>query len=1187
MSDRWRIAVDVGGTFTDAVGCAPDGSRHRCKIPSAAAARGDDLPAPIAAARTMIGLHGAAALPPIDLRVGTTRGTNALLEGNTSRVLMVVPEGLADILEIRDQRRPDLFAWHPVRPRPPLHAVVTTRARLDARGLELVPLDRTEMERVVAAVQAAVTTHSIDAIGIALLHADIDPRHEATLAKAIRAATGLSVSASHEMGRVPGFVERAGAAQVDALLMLPMAGFVASIRAHLTPGSSLLLMTSAGGLATADDFQPKDCLLSGPAGGVRGALTAARARGLGPVLAFDMGGTSTDISRLEGEIPLAFQTTVAGVTVATPCTAIDTIAAGGGSIVRCVAGAIRIGPESAGSVPGPACMGRGGPLTLTDLNLLAGRLEGVPLRLDRDAARLALGTVRRALEGSRGAVDAGELVQSCLGLADESMAAAIRRVAVKQGYEPSTHTLLAFGGAGPLHACAIAERLGVHSVFVPPDAGLLSACGIQSSVEERFTERGLRRVLGGSFDWVGLLGELAEEAGARDGWQIDRVIVLARLEGQESSLAIEFSGVEGASQIALGLPGRFASEYLRTYTTEPPRHRAIEIESVRIRAIRPGDLAPMRAERQSTAGEQAMIPGPATINRMDCTVFVPAGWLASEQADGGVWIESVKQPSASPIESDHAGLLGAEAMSARLAGIAAEMGELLRRTAVSVNVKDRLDFSCSVLDVDGLLVANAPHLPVHLGSMGECVRAATKGLDLGPGDAIAVNHPAFGGSHLPDITVITPVFAPAAESHALCRIGFVATRAHHAELGGPLPGSMPPFATRLVDEAVVIPPTLVRRRGVTDLTALSALLRSPPFPSRLPEENELDLLAQIAANERGVKALSALGGTIGPTGLQSSMDQLRAVARSRARAAIDSLPEDSLSAEERLDDGSILHVAIHRRAGTLDIDFSGSAAIHPRSFNAPAAVVRSVVMYVLRLIAGRERPDEASGMVLNEGFLDDVTIRGLGGMLGPAVLPGEEWPAVGAGNTETSQRLTDLMLKACRVCACSQGTMNNLLFGNERFGFYETIAGGAGGSPAGVGLSATHSHMTNTRVTDPEILERRLPVVLERFEIRRGSGGGGVHPGGDGVVRRVRFLEPVEVTLLTQHRVESPYGVDGGGAGACGRQVARRADGTRQELGGATVVRMDAGDAVEIQTPGGGGWGALRESPRVPIEKCL
>lgn len=1168
MPALWRISVDVGGTFTDGVASAPDGTVHRCKVMSAADARGDSLPAPIAAARQLIGLTTGAPLPPIALRVGTTRGTNAILEGTTGRVLMVLPEGLGDILEIGDQRRPDLFAWHPIRPRPPLHAIVTTRARRSADGTTRTPLDRGEMQRVCDAVRAAVASEEINAIGVALLHADVEPNDEAQLAAALREATGLSVTASHQMGRVAGFLDRARAVHADALLVAPMRAFVASIQSHLARGSTLHFMTSAAGLADADSFFPKDSVLSGPAGGARGALQTVRGCQLGPSLAFDMGGTSTDITRLDDRVPFVFTASVAGLSVATPCVDVESIAAGAGSIVRCVSGALRIGPESAGSSPGPACFGRGGPLTITDLNLLAGRLDGTPLTLDRDAARVAMERVRAEFCSARGAVDAPTFIDACLALADEMMARAIRRHAIARGRAPASHTLVAFGGAGPLHACAVAEALGIGRIHVPTDAGLLSAVGIASSAEERLSQRTVRCPLVDCGRWIPLLRELERECAPDDSWRVDRTFVLTRLQGQESSLTLEHAGrlpPEGAHSWATD---EFQHEYGRVYGSAPPAGRAVEVESLRVLGCTGNDARDASSRAARTRSRVAH--GPATINRMDCTVWVRPRWTAHEYSDGSIDLEASDGRPATALDD----VVREEILAARLGGIAEEMGELLRRTAVSVNVKERLDFSCSVLDASGALVANAPHLPVHLGSMGLCVRTATRVLDPAAGEAIAVNHPAFGGSHLPDITVITPLDLK--ENETVRRVAYLASRAHHAELGGVTPGSMPPNARLLSEEAIIIPPTRVRREGHTNLGELAGILRGSAHPSRQPEENEQDLLAQVAANEAGLRALTALAGELGSAGLVDAFGILRTAARRRAAVAIASLPGDVLTAEERLDDGSSLRVHLRRNEGSLTVDFMGSAPIHPHSFNAPEAVVRSVVMYVLRLIAGRERPDEAHSMVLNEGFLDDVSIEGLGGLVGTRVADGAPWPAVGAGNTETSQRLTDLLLKACKVSACSQGTMNNLLFGNARFGFYETIGGGAGASAAGHGLSCVHTHMTNTRVTDPEILERRLPVVLERFERRRASGGAGAFHGGDGIIRRIRFLEPVEISLLTQHRLEAPYGATGGEPGACGRQRIHRRDGMIEELVGVAAVHAAAGDAIEIETPGGGGWGERR-----------
>ncbi|MDA1007792.1 MAG: hydantoinase B/oxoprolinase family protein [Planctomycetota bacterium] len=1166
MVHQWFIAVDVGGTFCDAIAVAPDGQILRAKIPSAAESRHDGgLAAPLAIAHQLTNTPLGTPLPLIHLRVGTTRGTNALLEGRVSAVCAVLPEGLVDILELQDQRRPDLFAWHPTRKRPPTAARVTTNARIASNGMVLQPLTKTECDRVVDAVVASKT----DAVAIALLHADVDPSHEQQLASAIRSSVAHAfVTTSHAMGRVSGFVDRARAAHVNALLSGSIQSFMDEISQGLTEGSSLFMMSSAGGLSHSTLFQPKDSLLSGPAGGVRGALAVSLRLGLGPTLAFDMGGTSTDISRFDNDIPISFKTTVGDVTIESPSTTIDTIAAGGGSIVSCIGGEIRIGPASAGSHPGPACYGRGGPLTLTDLNLLAHRLGELPIPIFPDAASARFNDLHAQFEQARGPIQKRLFIESLIALADEMMAAAIRRTAVRLGHDPSDHTLLAFGGAGPLHACSVAEKLGIDRVLVPVDAGLLSAWGIASAHRESVAQRSMRILLCESKSIHALLQELDGEALASfhdqplDASVVRRIVTL-RLQGQESSLSIEW-GETTPVEIIGWLRSRFEEEYRRVYSSEVGA-RAIEIEAVLVVA-RSIHSRPTARDEVATAFSQS---GPCVIPRMDCTMFVADGWRAKTLEDGSMEMmreQSVNSPTASP-------MLEEEIFSARVRAVADEMGEQLRRTAVSVNVKDRLDFSCSVLDSDGWLVANAPHLPVHLGAMGACVRSTVARLNPSPGEAIVVNHPAYGGSHLPDITVITPVFARGTSQ----RIAFVANRAHHAELGGMLPGSMAPFAQSLSEEGIVFPPTLIMRGGVTDFGAFSSCLRNAPFPSRQPLENELDLAAQVSCNEVGSLQIQRLAEALTVEGLRDRLQLLRDTARRRAQVAVESLPADELIAHERLDDGSPLAVRIRRRGGlghrTLTMDFTGSASIHSGNFNAPEAVVRSVVMYVLRLIAGRERPSEASGMVLNEGFLADVTLTGMGGMVGTMPADMNAWPAVGAGNTETSQRLTDLLLKACQVAACSQGTMNNLLFGSAQFSCYETIAGGAGATSAGSGLSGIHTHMTNTRVTDPEILERRLPVRLERFELRAGSGGDGLHRGGDGVIRTIRFLEPVSVTLLSQHRVEAPYGMNGGMEGLRGAQFILRANGSAEIVDGVMTAELSAGDAIEIQTPGGGGWG--------------
>lgn len=1363
---HWRFFVDTGGTFTDCIAIDPQGVTRRVKVLSSGVLRArvvtmcdssnrelvirasevlgprvlrgmraegatvesfdpvggrvrfdracsppgptidftaDEEP-PILAARLLCDVAADQPLPPIALRLATTRGTNALLERRFARTALVATRGFGDMLAIGDQRRSDLFALTVVKPEPLTRVIIEVDERCDASGAVIRPLLEAEIARVVEAVR----TSGAESVAVVCLHAWRNPAHEHALARALLAAGFRHVHLS-SADPILGLRARAVSAVVDAALAPILETYFTRVESRIgtrstsplgsvvgaasAPHASVSILTSAATLVPVARCAPRQALLSGPAGGALGAAAAAQASGYPRAIAFDMGGTSTDVSRISADgdgrpRPIAqLGHRVGDVELTTPAIAIETVAAGGGSIIRFEDGHLRVGPTSAGADPGPACYGRGGPLTLTDANLLLGRFDparmALPLALD--AAQVAATALRNCSPDVAERFPTIEsLLLAAVRIADEHMADAIASVSVRQGVDPRDHALVAFGGAGGLHAVGVAERLGIRTIILPPDAGLLSAVGLADATFERAGLRMALVVLGatepaarqqGDERLAALVAEARAEAQSLlrdDGHQAEatsRGWARVRLLGQESALEIPFDPdtVDAALLIA-----EFRTRYRSLYG-HLPSERPVELESVRVscaaidRAARFGrhssapDRRPHPDDQSRRSGEKRRttvtglgrdpewsdsprvqdsdatvdadndwieaavvdleelavgesIAGPVLLASPHSSALLPPGWRATLDSTGAAIVERVETTAAaSSIRARRARDRAApleEIVCARIESFATEMGELLRRTAVSVNVKERLDFSCGVLDAAGRLVANAPHVPVHLGALGACVRSVAEILPPRPGDVFITNHPAFGGSHLPDITVITPIFegdsmdgadAPChADSGAESReddvgegagdgnphmprstprlLAWVASRAHHAELGGTRPGSMPPGARSLAEEAVVIAPMRLVDRGHSRREAIAALLRGAPFPTRALEENLADIDAAVAANRHGARRLLALADELGVESLGTFFDRIEQRAERAARKALATLPRGRRDAVEHLDDGSTLAVVVEIAdipgGASARIDFTGSSGVHPANFNATEAIVRSVVMYVIRLLVRETLP-------LNEGLLRPVAVHVPTGLLSPIFRTDPtRSPAVGAGNTEISQRLTDVLLKALGVSAASQGTMNNLLFGVDcgpgRFGYYETIGGGAGATADGPGASGVHTHMTNTRITDAEVLEQRLPVRLEQFSIRRGSGGVGAHCGGDGLIRAIRFLRPMAVSLLSQRRGQGPFGCGGGGAGAPGAQRVQRSHGLEEVLPGCCAFEVGEGDIVTIETPGGGGFGTPR-----------
>jgi 5-oxoprolinase (ATP-hydrolysing) len=1149
--------------------------------------------APLLAARLVTGTALGRDLPPLEMRLATTRGTNALLERRGARIAHLTTAGFEDLLAIGDQRRPDLFALHIERPAPLPETIVGLSERLAADGsvVEALNLDK------VAAKIAGLRCQGFECASVALLHAQRNPRHEEHVEALLREAGFAYVARSSALSPFQGLLRRSQTAAADAYLGPCIADYLQAVQDGLGgPGARLHVMTSAGGLVEARHCRPVDSLLSGPAGGVVGAAMVGRRAGSEKVIGFDMGGTSTDVARFDGDFEYVFEHQVGRVRLLAPALAIETVAAGGGSVCRVDQGKLVVGPQSAGADPGPACYGAGGPLTLTDVNLLLGRLvpSRFPIPIDVDAAAVRFAELRSEL-GAGDSSDGEAILEGLLRIADERMAEAIRHISVRKGIDPAAYCLVAFGGAGGQHACRVAELLGMEEVMLPGDAGLLSALGLGHAVIERFAQREVLRPLPECVErlegWLAQLADQAERALVDEGVErldIDppRRIIELRYVGQDATVELE-------PQPGVDLGEAFERRYVELFGYRPGS-RAIEVVALRSMA------RSRRREPLATAGEGggvvpaarsigrqrcfldgawhdvpcveasgaaagATIHGPALILQEHSSLVVPSRWRAEKLRGGDIRVRSeAADPAAASLPSRRTRprAVELELMSHRFASIAREMGELLRRAAISTNIKEREDFSCTLLDPAGRLVVNAPHIPVHLGAMGLCVRELVSRLAMAPGDVVVTNHPACGGSHLPDVTLAAPVHV---EDRLL---GYVACRAHHAEIGGIRPGSVPSDARSLAEEGVVIPPTLLVERGVPRWERIEELLTRGPHPTRMLADNLADLRAMLAAVNRGRDALVRLARTVGVDHVTEHMDALRQHAADQARQALRRLPAGVHRAVQLLDDGTPLAAALTIDGERAVLDLGGSGGVHPGNLNATPAIVNSVVMYVMRLLVDADLP-------LNEGLLDPLELRIPEGLLNPPFVDDPALcPAVVGGNVETSQRLVDTLLLALNLAGCSQGTMNNLSFGDARFGYYETVAGGSGAGSGFDGTSGVHTHMTNTSATDPEVLEHRYPVRLRRFAIRRGSGGAGLWRGGDGLIREIEFLAPLEMSILSQHRVIAPYGMAGGADGEVGRQRLFRPDGTSRELASVDGCRVEAGDRLVLETPGGGGYGA-------------
>ncbi|NIK88388.1 5-oxoprolinase (ATP-hydrolysing) [Rhizomicrobium palustre] len=1189
MQNTWQFWIDRGGTFTDVVGRGPDGHFTVVKMLSQCPERYSD--AAVAGIATLMGLPESATPPREALhsvRMGTTVATNALLERKGARTLFVINRGFGDVLEIGPQARPKLFDLEIKKPAPLYEAVEEVQARIAADGSVLAALD----EEAARAMFVRRRREGLDAVAIALIHAWAFPEMELRLA-ALARETGFSqVSLSHTVSPLLGLVARAATTVADAYLSPVLRRYVDKVSSALG-GAPLAFMQSSGGLADAALFQGKDAILSGPAGGIVGAARTAEAAGIAKVIGFDMGGTSTDVSLYAGEFERVFDTQVAGVDLRVPMMAINTVAAGGGSILHFDGARLSVGPDSAGADPGPACYRRGGPLTITDANVMCGKIR--PERFPTifgphgdqplDAAVVAekfAALAEEILAATGVRRDPRALAEDFLAIAVSNMAQAIKQISLEKGHDPAEFTLQCFGGAGGQHACLVADELGMSSVLIHPFAGVLSAFGMGMADEGLVARQAVDRLLDvGAIEAAkALLDTMAAELEQKlvGGQRIATTNL--RYQGTETALPVAF-----ADETAMR--ASFEDAHRRRFGFAAPE-RAIVLESVTCEIVKKGErpklpnaaagtgvptalervalwcggesvMAPVYARAHLGAGDK--IDGPALISEEIATTMVEPGWRAEMQRGGElVLTRMVPRRNTTVAAAEKADPMLLELFNNLFMAAAERMGVVLKNTATSVNIRERLDFSCAVFDASGNLIANAPHVPVHLGAMSESVRSilAKRGSDIRPGDMFTLNNPYNGGTHLPDITVIAPVFD---ESGMVLRF-FVGNRGHHSDIGGATPGSTPPNAKRLEEEGVVIDDFLLCRDGVFREEAFRALLADAPYPARNADANVADIRAQIAANQAGIAEMKTLVARYGWEATQAYTGHVMANAEECVRRTIARLSDGAF--HYVMDDGAPLcvSVCVDHAAREAVIDFSGTGPEREGNFNAPPAVTRAVVLFVFRSLVGDELP-------LNEGCLKPLKLIIPGGsFLAPR--PGR---AVVAGNTEVSQAVCNALFGALATMASSQATMNNFLIGNDAYQYYETICGGAGAGPGFHGASAVHTQMTNTRITDPEILETRYPLRLEQFGVRRGSGGDGAFQGGDGVLRGMRALTPAIATLVSSRRTRGPFGLNGGSDGAPGQQWITRVDGTREEIGGVAEIALNAGDTITIATPGGGGYG--------------
>ncbi|MEX0956837.1 MAG: hydantoinase B/oxoprolinase family protein [Rhizobiaceae bacterium] len=1234
---KWDFWIDRGGTFTDVIGRDPDGALHARKLLSENPEAYRD--AAIQGIRDHLGIASGDPVPPGavgEVKMGTTVATNALLERKGDRVLLLITKGFRDALKIAYQARPDIFAKEIILPELLYERVVEVDERVRADGTVERELDPASLSSHLEAARR----DGIDAVAVVFMHAWSHPAHELAAEEACQAAGFGQISVSHKVSPLVKLVGRGDTTVVDAYLSPILSRYVERVAGELgaaetsaegrkpdrasagqaahaeasdpgrEPGERtavsprLMFMMSSGGLTAADLFQGKDAILSGPAGGVVGMAETARIAGFDHVIGFDMGGTSTDVTHYDGDYERAFDTEVAGVRIRAPMMRIHTVAAGGGSVLHYQDGRFQVGPDSAGANPGPACYRRGGPLAVTDANVMLGKLQpdffpaifgpGQDQPIDAGVVRKKFAELARGTGEGRGAE---EVAEGFVTIAVENMANAIKKISVQRGHDVTGYLLNCFGGAGGQHACLVADALGMESVLIHPFSGLLSAYGIGLSTVFASRQQGLMEPLADhTLPAIGkvreaLSAEIAAELAAQGIADTDiawRPMLHIRYGGTDTSLPVDFrSG--SLSKAKKAFEAAHKAQFGFIYDDKAMIVEAVAVEGSDARShgrdeadhrLTQGEPAPGETRRFFAEGawrdasvyrRENLAPGlrlsgPALIIEQHQTIVVEPGWQAEITVKDHVLLRRVERKSRQAALGTAADPVMLEVFNNLFMSIAEQMGVTLQNTAYSVNIKERLDFSCAVFDRDGALVANAPHMPVHLGSMDRSVETIIRlnEGDIHPGDVFALNAPYNGGTHLPDITVVTPVFSDDEKTILF----WSASRGHHADVGGTAPGSMTPLATTVDEEGVLFDNFRIVERGRFREDALRRLLTDHPYPARNPDQNIADLKAQIAANEKGVAELRKMVAQFGLDVVEAYMGHVQDNAAESVRRVLERLP-DSSEYEYPTDTGQAIRVKItvDRDKREATVDFTGTSPVMKNNFNAPEPVARAAVLYAFRVMVEGSIP-------MNAGCLRPIRIIIPDGcMLKPA------YPAaVVAGNVETSQHVTNALFGAMGALANAQGTMNNLTFGNDEYQYYETICSG---SPAGRmndgrgfgGTSGVHTHMTNSRLTDPEILELRFPVLLEDFHIREGSGGNGKWSGGNGTRRTIRFLEQMDCAILSSHRASPPRGIDGGGDGQVGKTEIRRKTGTVETLKSCDQTVLEAGDAVIVTTPTPGGFG--------------
>lgn len=1195
----WQFWIDRGGTFTDIVARRPDGQLVTHKLLSENPEQYRD--AAVAGIRHLLGVAAGEPLPAASVeavKMGTTVATNALLERKGEPTALAITRGFRDALRIAYQNRPRLFDRHIVLPELLYAQVIEIDERMGAHGDVVLPLDETSAR---AGLQQAYDS-GLRSLAIVFMHGYRHTAHEAAVARIAREIGFTQVSSSHEVSPMMKLVARGDTTVVDAYLSPILRRYVDQVAGEL-PGVNLQFMQSNGGLTDARAFQGKDSILSGPAGGIVGMVRASRLAGFERVIGFDMGGTSTDVSHFSGEFERVFETQVAGVRMRAPMMSIHTVAAGGGSILHFDGSRYRVGPDSAGANPGPASYRRGGPLAVTDCNVMLGKVQpnyfprlfgpGGDEALDASAVRARFDEMADQIGAATGERPAPEAVaEGFIQIAVGNMANAIKQISVQRGHDVTDYALTSFGGAGGQHACLVADALGMKTVFIHSLAGVLSAYGMgladqtamrEQAVEEKLSDAALDALAAR----LSALGESARGQLLHQGVEPGRIALVERVhlryEGTDSALVVQFDDVAT-------MQAQFEQAYKRRYSFLMPS-RALIVEAVSVEAIGQSDAPPEQPANAMTAdagpapqetvrmysGAQwhdtgiyarrtlqpgHVVRGPAIIAEDNATTIVEPGWQAQVTSYNHLVLQRVEALPERRAIGTTADPVMLEIFNNLFMSIAEQMGLRLQNTAYSVNIKERLDFSCAIFDHDGNLVANAPHMPVHLGSMGESIKTVMRenAGRMRSGDVYVLNDPYNGGTHLPDVTVISPVFDEA--GHDI--LFYVGSRGHHADIGGTTPGSMPPDSDHIEQEGVLINnfKLVDGADGILREAEARAMLQGARYPARNPDQNMADLRAQVAANQKGVEELRKMVAHFGLNVVRAYMGHVQDNAEEAVRRVISALKDGSFHYE--LDNGAHIDVAIRVDQATrsAQVDFTGTSGQLPNNFNAPSSVCMAAVLYVFRTLVDDEIP-------LNAGCLKPLKV-----IIPPGSMLNPHYPAsVVSGNVETSTCITNALYGALGVMAAAQGTMNNFTFGNARYQYYETISGGSGAGDGFDGTDVVQTNMTNSRLTDPEILEFRFPVRLESYAIRHGSGGAGRWRGGNGGVRKVRFLEPMTAAILSNNRIHAPFGMAGGEAAQRGRNRVERADGRVEELGHIGKTDMGVGDVFVIETPGGGGYG--------------